>query len=72
MSDPHKRRTPQNTRGMNDLVTKREAYHGTQRMIAQALHDARTEWNEGFAAHIAQYHTPWYVRAWRTITGRGT
>lgn len=60
MPDPHKRHTAQNARGLNDFVTKREAYAGTDRMLRAYM-----------AAHIEQYHTPWYVRAWRTITRRG-
>jgi len=70
-NDPHRRHTAQNARGLNDFVTKREAYAGTRRMIDAALYDARQEWNAGYAEHMARYHTPWYVRAWRTITRRG-
>jgi len=46
MSDPHKRHTAQNARGLNDLITKREAYAGTRRMIDAAMDELRTEMKE--------------------------
>ena len=69
--DIHRRHTAQNARGLNDFVTKREAYAGTKRMIDEAIGRMRVERYADMESHLYRHHTPWYVRAWRTITRRG-
>src|SRR5690242_3097884 len=58
MPDRHHRHTPQNARGGNDLITKREAYAGTKRMIDAAsteiLGDVFGVIQDNLRAHVAE------------------